>query len=102
VVALITTLALLPVILIKGVVPSRFDVIFLARRRPMRTLVPPEWLPKYGWPNYSNRHRKRLEGTGVLPPRVQLTYHKHAYVEEELIEKTNAAIAKRDAMKVAT
>ena len=67
----------------------------------MRVLVPPADLPKYGFPQYSNRHRKRLEDQGVLPPRVPITYHRHAYVEEELQQKAKDAIAKRDALKVA-
>jgi hypothetical protein len=67
----------------------------------MKILVSPDQLPNYGWPRYSNRHLKRLEDKGVLPPRVPLTYHRFAYVEDELIEKANDAIAKRDA-KVAT
>jgi hypothetical protein len=63
----------------------------------MKTLVSPDRLPDYGFPPYSNRHRKRLEDKGVLPRRVPLTYHRHAYVEEELQQKARAAIAKRDA-----
>jgi hypothetical protein len=66
-----------------------------------RTLVPPADLPRYGFPEYSNRHRKRLEDAGVLPHRVPITYHKHGYIEDELIEKAqmviDKAIAKRDA-----
>jgi hypothetical protein len=68
----------------------------------MKTLVSPDRLPDYGFPRYSNRHRKRLEDKGVLPLRVALTYHRHAYVEEELIRKAEDAIAKRDAARVAT
>jgi hypothetical protein len=67
----------------------------------MRVLVSPDQLPSYGFPRYSNRHRKRLEEKGVLPPRVPLTYHRHAYVEEELQQKAKEAIAKRDAAKMA-
>jgi predicted HD phosphohydrolase len=67
----------------------------------MKTLVSPDQLPAYGFPRYSNRHRKRLEDQGVLPPRVPITYHRHAYVEEELQQKAKDAIAKRDAAKVA-
>jgi hypothetical protein len=59
-----------------------------------RKLVPPDDLPSYGFPRYSNRHRKRLEDAGVLPPRVPITYHKHGYIEDELIEKAEAVIAK--------
>jgi hypothetical protein len=62
----------------------------------MRTLISPDRLPDYGFPRYSNRHRKRLEDKGVLPPRVPLTYHRHAYVLEELLDKANAAVVKRD------
>jgi hypothetical protein len=46
-----------------------------------RILVSPDDLPKYGFPNYSNRHRKRLEDADVLPRRVPITYHRHGYVE---------------------
>jgi hypothetical protein len=67
----------------------------------MKTLVSPDRLPDYGFPRYSNRHRKRLEDKGVLPPRVPITYHRHAYVEQELIEKARDAVAKRDAAMVA-
>jgi hypothetical protein len=62
-----------------------------------RTLIPPDDLPKYGFPSYSNRHRKRLEEKGALPRRVQVTGQRHAYVENELIEKAQALITKRDA-----
>jgi hypothetical protein len=66
-----------------------------------RKLIPPDDLPSYGFPKFSNRHRRRLEDAGVLPRRVPITYHKHAYVEDEVIEKAEAviakAIAKRDA-----
>jgi hypothetical protein len=67
----------------------------------MKTLVSPDRLPDYGFPRYSNRHRKRLEDKGVLPPRVPLTYHRHAYVEQELIDKADAAVVRRDAAKAA-
>jgi hypothetical protein len=67
----------------------------------MKTLVSPDQLPNYGFPRYSNRHRKRLEDKGVLPARVPITYHRHAYVESELIEKAKNAIARRDAVMVA-
>jgi hypothetical protein len=69
--------------------------------KPQKTVVPPDDLPRYGFPKFSNRHRKRLEAAGVLPARVALTYHRHGYIEDELIEKAQMviekAIAKRDA-----
>jgi hypothetical protein len=67
----------------------------------MKSLVSPDRLPDYGFPRYSNRHRKRLEDKGVLPQRVPITYHRHAYVEDELIGKAKDAIAKRNAKVVA-
>jgi hypothetical protein len=69
----------------------------------MKVLVSPDRLPEYGFPRYSNRHRKRLEDAGVLPRRVPITYHKHGYIEGELIEKAqmviNKAIANRSTSK---
>jgi hypothetical protein len=65
----------------------------------MKTLVSPDQLPAYGFPAYSNRHRKRLEDKGVLPARVPITCHRHGYVEEELRQKAEDLIVKRDTAK---
>jgi hypothetical protein len=69
----------------------------------MAVLVPSHELPKYGFPNYSNRHRWRLEKIGVLPPRVAISRNRSAYVEAELIAYgkafVDALIAKRDAKR---
>jgi hypothetical protein len=67
----------------------------------MDALVSPDDITKYGFPKYSNRHRRRLEERGVLPRRVPINANHHAYLESELLAhaKTHidALIAKRDA-----
>jgi hypothetical protein len=64
-----------------------------------RKLISPDELPKYGFPSYSNRHRKRLEDKGVLPRRVPITSQRYGYAEDELVATAEAFIAKRDAAK---
>jgi predicted DNA-binding transcriptional regulator AlpA len=65
-----------------------------------KLIIPPQKLPEYGITT-SDVHRRRLEGRGEFPKRVQITGRSHGYVEEEILTFLASKVAARDRVEAA-